>query len=345
MSLYEVFFSLSWDEEKVVGLPHPASMSGHGGMSPRGGITRISGTPPGTSSDQQAETSDAGTGADASGGGPLRAEDIERLAPTAVGTAGARTGADPDDADLGDGIGNLTARTALQRILEAFAGTSGAANGARTVPERDRALRSLESLLAARAERARARGDGSETDAAGADLNRLERLLEMNRELDSLTGTNPSVTAGDGGEDGGIPSSWNVDANANAGEIDGSDAATNDAEANAHARSLGVDLQVALRWLEQTVPVWIILAVVYSLRNVRAIVTFAWLFAACLRLDDTLKAQVAARSERKPRESAYLLCVVVMTVTCAYAVLPDDGCWDRVAFKPVPTVSLFSLQI
>ena len=325
-----------------MGLPHPASMSGHGGMSPRGGLTRISGTPPGTSSDLQAETSDAGTGADASGGGPLRAEDIERLAPTAVGTAGARTGADPDDADLGDGIGNLTARTALQRILEAFAGTSGAANGARTVPERDRALRSLESLLAARAERARARGDGAETDAAGADLNRLERLLEMNRELDSLTGTNPSVTAGDGGEDGGIPSSWNVDANANAGEIDGSDAATNDAEANAHARSLGVDLQVALRWLEQTVPVWIILAVVYSLRNVRAIVTFAWLFATCLRLNDTLKAQVAARSERKPRESAYLLCVVVMTVTCAYAVLPDDGCWDRVAFKPVQTVSLFS---
>jgi hypothetical protein len=113
-------------------------MSGHGGMSPRGGLTRISGTPPGTSSDQQAETSDAGTGADASGGGPLRPEDIERLAPTAVGTAGARTGADPDDADSGDGIGNLTARTALQRILEAFAGTSGAANGARTVPERDR---------------------------------------------------------------------------------------------------------------------------------------------------------------------------------------------------------------
>jgi hypothetical protein len=165
----------------------------------------------------------------------------------------------------------------------------------------------------------------------------------MNRELDSLTGTsNPSVTAGDGGEDGGIPSSWNVDVNVATPAIDGSDAATNDAEANAHARSLGVDLQVALRWLEQTVPVWIILAVVYSLRNVRAIVTFAWLFATCLRLNDTLKAQVAAESERKPRESAYLLCVVVMTVTCAYAVLPDDGCWDRVAFKPVQTVSLFS---
>ena len=124
-------------------------MSGHGGMSPRGGLTRILVASP------DAPEADAGPASSVVERAPLVAEDIERIAPTAVGTAdGARVATPPvDDAD-GDGTAALTARTALQRILEAFAGAAPT-GGARTVSERDAALRSLESLLAARADRAR----------------------------------------------------------------------------------------------------------------------------------------------------------------------------------------------
>lgn len=306
-------------------------MSGHGGMSPRGGLTRILVASP------DAPEADAGP-ASVVERAPLSAEDIERIAPNAVGTAGAlRVATPPTDDAEGDGMAALTARTALQRILEAFAGAAPT-GGARTVSERDRALRSLESLLAARAERARNRGDGGATDAATTDLRRLERLLEMNRELDAITGDGDAPGGGSGGDDVERGASWN-DAEIS---VDGGGGGANNNNAD---RSLGVDLQVAARWLEQTVPVGVILLAVYSFRNARAILAFVWCFAVCVRLNDAVKAQVAQRSERKPRDAAYVLCVVAMTVTCAYAVLPDDGFWDRVAFKPLDTPMPFTVSV
>ena len=300
-------------------------MSGHGGMSPRGGLTRILVASP------DAPEADAGPASSVVERAPLVAEDIERIAPTAVGTADGARVATPAAADAdGDGTAALTARTALQRILEAFAGAAPT-GGARTVSERDAALRSLESLLAARADRARTRGDGGATDAATTDLRRLERLLEMNRELDAITGL-----ADDGDEGDARPRRGSGDDD----DVERGAEGTNDA-----ARSLGVDLQLAARWLEQTVPVGVILLAVYSFRNARAILVFVWCFAVCVRLNDAVKAQVAARSERKPRDAAYVLCVVAMTVTCAYAVLPDDGFWDRVAFAPVTAPMTFTLSV
>lgn len=322
-------------------LPPPPTpgMSGHGGMSPRGGLTHILVASP------DAPEADAGP-VSVVERAPLSAEDIERIAPTAVGTAGARVATPPEDDAEGDGMAALTARTALQRILEAFAGAAPT-GGARTVSERDRALRSLESLLAARAERARNRGDGGATDAATTDLRRLERLLEMNRELDAITGLAddddgdaPGGGSGDDDVERGA-SGWNEDASGR----DGAGAGAGAGASNNAARSLGVDLQVAARWLEQTVPVGLILLAVYSFRNARCILVFAWCFGVCVRLNDAVKAQVAARSERKPRDALYVMCVVAMTVTCAYAVLPEDGFWDRIAFKTLDEPMPFAVSV
>ena len=101
----------------------------------------------------------------------------------------------------------------------------------------------------------------------------------MNRELDAITGL-----ADDGDEGDARPRRGSGD-----DDVERGAEGTNDA-----ARSLGVDLQVAARWLEQTVPVGVILLAVYSFRNARAILVFVWCFAVCVRLNDAVKAQVAA---------------------------------------------------
>ena len=85
-------------------------MSGHGGMSPRGGLTRILVASP------DAPEADAGP-ASVVERAPLSAEDIQRIAPNAVGTAGARVATPPtDDADRADSV-EETRRGATDRFF------------------------------------------------------------------------------------------------------------------------------------------------------------------------------------------------------------------------------------
>ena len=126
-----------------------------------------------------------------------------------------------------------------------------------------------------------------------------------------------------------------VGAGAGAADSDAAAAPPLFGAANAQARNgLGFDLQVAARWVEQTVPVAVILLMVFVYKHARAILTFAWMSAVLFRANDFLRAQVALRSERKTRDLVYLLVIVVTQISITYVLFPSDPFWSRLVLIP-----------
>lgn len=311
----------------------------HGGMSPRGGLTPVDDVELGTevpdgsrvpssasASEPPPQVTDLGAGprvvrADSLLGSALRTLLREHRARggdadavvAALASGGADATPNPPRSPRSDPA-SASPSSSLARLLSP--GATGDGRGTLGVASH----RAVD-----RATPANDASDGIRTpDRAvrGGDLDDLERLLEINRELRRIETRRhdhdaaSSETPADGIRTRDAPDP-DDDPRAAAGPGPGSQ---------------GFDLRAAARWLEHTVPAAAVVVAAFAARHAVGIVAFAWATAFLLRADALLRAQVALRAERSPRHVAWCVVMVATALAALAFAFPDDGFWTRLVF-------------